>query len=150
MPFLLVFIGLIMIVTGARNTHEAFAKQLQSDFTGPNNFLTWIVAIGAIGALGYIDKLRSFSHYFMALVILSLLLSNGGFFAQFSKALATGPVAATAKGADGVAVGSNASASAVDPAAAAVAGAFGQKPSSSGQAKANGWFNYLLGGGWLK
>lgn len=93
MPFLLVFIGLLMVVTGTRNTHVAFARQVQSDFTGQGNFITWVVALGAVGSLGYIEKLRTFSHYFMALIIIGLVLSNKGFFAKFSQALATSPVA---------------------------------------------------------
>jgi len=157
MPFALVIIGLIMIVTGARNTHVAFAKQVQSDFTGQNNFLTWVVALGAVGSLGYVDKLRQLSHYFMALIIIGMLLSNRGFFAQFSKALATGPVAPAA-GADATPAASEpiTSANVDSKIAAATSGAFGQSPGvagavgTAGKAKFNGWTNYLLGGGWLK
>lgn len=95
MPYVLVIIGLLMVVTGARGTYVPFGRQVASDFTGPNNFTYWVVGIGAVGALGYIDALRTFSRLFMTLVVLVLLLHNKGFFAQFSAALKTGPIAPT-------------------------------------------------------
>lgn len=100
MPFALVLIGLIMIVTGAKGTQKEFGRELVSDFTGPGNFTWWIVSIGALGALGYVDKLRTFSRTFMALVIISMILSNRGFFDQFTKAINTGPEKIKASGAN--------------------------------------------------
>ena len=76
-----------MIVTGANNTYAAFGAQLRKDFTGDKSFLLWIAAIGGVGALGYIPALRKFSHYFMALILISIVLSNRGFFATFINAL---------------------------------------------------------------
>jgi hypothetical protein len=93
MPFALVLIGLVMIVSAAKDTHRAFGAQLLKDFTGPGNFLYWIAAIGAVGALGYIEQLRVFSRYFMALILVAMLLANKGFFGQLQEALAKGPVA---------------------------------------------------------
>lgn len=92
MPFALVIIGLIMIVSGARNTHAALGRELQNDFTGPGNFITWVVAFGVVGSLGYIQALEKPSRYFMALILISMMLSNEGFFAKFGAALASGPV----------------------------------------------------------
>jgi len=95
MPFALVFIGLLMIVTGAKDTHKEFAAEVASEFTGPpkDNFIWWLVAFGAIGAVGYAPQFRTFSRAFMALLIIVILLANGGFFDQFTKALQSGPVA---------------------------------------------------------
>jgi len=92
MPFFLVTIGLLMIVSGARDTYSAFGKQLVSDFTGPQNFTYWLVALGALGFVGYAPQLRSFSRAFMALVIIAMVLANGGVFAKFTQALQQGPV----------------------------------------------------------
>lgn len=92
MPFALATIGLLLIVSGARDTYQAFGSQLQKDFTGPGNFTYWIVALGSVGALGYSDTLRPFSRAFMALIIVAIFLSKGGFFQQFQSALASGPV----------------------------------------------------------
>lgn len=163
MPFLLTFAGLIMIVSGTRNTHVALAKQVQSDFTGQGNFITWIVAIGAVGSLGYIDALRTFSKYFMSLIIIGFILSNKGFFAQFTAALKSGPIApqAASDGSGGT-VGAL-PAPVTDATAATMSqgdiaakitgnqtGLFGQTPATEGQAKFNGWMNYIFSGKFLQ
>jgi hypothetical protein len=93
MPFALVLIGLILIVSGARNTHTALGRQLASDFTGPGNFVYWVLAIGSVGALGYIPELRSFSRWFMVLIIVAMVIRNGGFFDKFREAINQGPEA---------------------------------------------------------
>jgi hypothetical protein len=93
MPFALVTIGLLMIVTGAKDTYAQFGSQIVKDFTGANNFTFWIVGLGSVGALGYIEQFRIFSRLFMTLIIIVMLLKNGGFFDQFTAALQSGPVA---------------------------------------------------------
>lgn len=93
MQFALVTIGLLMIVTGARDTYAAFGQQLVSDFTGEGNFTYWIAAIGALGALGAYAPLRGFSRAFIALVIVAMVLRNGGVFDKFTEALNMGPIA---------------------------------------------------------
>lgn len=80
-----------MIVTGARGTYAQFGQQIASEFQGQNNFTYWLLAIVAVGSLGYVSALQTLSRYLLALVILSLFLSHKGFFAQFSAALKTGP-----------------------------------------------------------
>lgn len=90
MPFALVIIGLIMVVSGVKGTHEALGAQLRSDF---QPFVMWMAAIGAIGALGYVPELRRFSHYFMALIIVGMVLSNKGFFPRLMDAIKKGPIA---------------------------------------------------------
>lgn len=93
MGFVLVAGGLLMIVTGAKGTYSQFGSQVASDFTGPGNFTYWIVSIGAVGSLGYIEALRAFSRMFMALILIAMVLSNRGFFTKFSDALKSGPIA---------------------------------------------------------
>lgn len=93
MPFALVFIGLILIITGAKDTYAALGKQLVTDFTGSKGFIVWIVAIGAVGSLGYVEKLRPFSRIFMVLIIVSMVIKNGGVFDKLQEAINTGPVA---------------------------------------------------------
>lgn len=96
MAYALVIIGLLMILTGINNTYSQFATQLQTDFSGSKSFIVWILALGSVGALGYIKDLRQFSHYFMALILISFILSNKGVFANLQAALAKGPTAPTA------------------------------------------------------
>lgn len=91
MPFALVTIGLILIVVGAKGTQREFGSELRADFTGPGNFTFWIASVGAVGALGYVESLKTFSRAFMALIIVSMILSNRGFFQKFMEALNAGP-----------------------------------------------------------
>lgn len=93
MPYALVVIGLILIVTGVRDTHAALGSQIKSDLTGDASFTRYALAIFAVGALGYIDKLRTASTAFMALIIISLVLSNRGVFNKLSEAIDAGPEA---------------------------------------------------------
>lgn len=93
MPFALVVIGLLLVVTGARGTQKEFGDLLYKDFTGPGNFTYWLVSLGAIGALGYIDELRTFSRLFMALIIIAMIVKNQGLFDKFTQALQQGPQA---------------------------------------------------------
>jgi hypothetical protein len=79
-----------MVITGVRNTYGDFASQLKADFTGPGNFTYWVASIGAVGAVGYVDKLRPFANMFMALIIIVMVLKNGGVFDKFRAALASG------------------------------------------------------------
>ena len=82
-----------MVITGARGTSVQFGQQLASEFRGPNNFTYWLLAIGIVGAAGYVQALQPISRMLMALIIISIFLSHKGFFANFNKALQSGPVA---------------------------------------------------------
>ncbi len=148
MPFLLTAIGLVLIVTGVRDTHLQLAAQVQKDFTGQQSFMTWLLAIGAVGSLGYIDNLRTFSHYFLALILIAMVLSNRGFFQQFNQQWNAGPLSPS------VTSGASSTAGTVTSAQSAATmtqgGLFGQSPATQGQATFNGWMNYFFSGGWLK
>lgn len=93
MPFFLVLVGLICVVTAARNTHAAMGNQLVKDFTGQKSFIMWAAAIGMIGALGYSNTLKPFSRAFLALILLALVLKNPGIFKTFIAAIKSGGVA---------------------------------------------------------
>jgi hypothetical protein len=90
MPFALLIIGVFLLVSAIRGTHQTLFGLVQADFTGQNNFVYWFLAILIIGAIGYIPKLKSVSVVFMVLVIMVLFLSKGGFFQQFTTAIGTG------------------------------------------------------------
>ncbi|MGC9293474.1 MAG: hypothetical protein ACP5EP_12275 [Acidobacteriaceae bacterium] len=83
MPFALIIVGTVLLVSGLLGNGKKLAALLQSDFTGSDSFLYWIAVILILGALGYIEKLRPLSRVFMGLVILVLFLSDGGFFSKF-------------------------------------------------------------------
>lgn len=93
MPFALVLIGLIMVITGAKDTHEELGKQLTEDFTGPDNFIKWAAAIAGLGAVGYVKDLQPISRLALALLFVVMILSNGGMFDKFMQAVNQGPEA---------------------------------------------------------
>lgn len=97
MAFILVLIGLLLVVSAIRGTQAELGSQVVSDFTGPGNFVYWILALGIVGAVGYVGDLQKFSRAFMALLIIVLLLSNKGFFNQFTKSIQTGTAQPAAK-----------------------------------------------------
>jgi hypothetical protein len=94
-----VLVGIALVVTGIQNTYQAAGSEIYTDVVGTstsgqstNGFIAWLIAIAAVGALGYIPALRTFSTWFMALIVLAIFLSKGkGFFTQFSAALKSGP-----------------------------------------------------------
>ncbi len=88
----LLIIGLLMVITGGRGTYAQFGSQVASEFQGQNSFTYWLLAIGILGAVGYITPLQKISRMLMALVILVIFLANKGFFAKFTAALKQGPV----------------------------------------------------------
>lgn len=109
MPFALVVIGLLLIVTGTKDTYQQFGALLVKDFTGPGNFTYWLVSIGTVGALGYNEKLRPFSRAFLFLILVGMIIRNGGFFDKFNAAIKSGPAptpaTATASGTPAIGTG---------------------------------------------
>jgi hypothetical protein len=93
MAFVFIIVGAVMLIAGVRGTQSQLWTLLQNDFSpskqqqGQHSFLAWFLAILVIGALGYVKDLQPFSRAFMALVIIVLFLSNGGFFTQINKEL---------------------------------------------------------------
>ena len=94
MPFVFVIIGIVMIAAGVRGQSGNLVTLLKGDLTGSNNFIYWIVSIGIIGALGYVQDLRAFSRALLALVIIVLVIrddkqqgTGGGLFVQFESAI---------------------------------------------------------------
>jgi len=76
MPFALTFLGLMLIITGFQDTYKQAGSLVRSDFSGPNNFLFWLVAILIVGSLGYIKGLETFSKTFMALLLIGIVVTQ--------------------------------------------------------------------------
>jgi hypothetical protein len=87
MPFALVIVGVILLIAGIRGQIGNLASLIKSDFTGSGNYIYWVVAILAVGSVGYVKKLQPISDAFLALVLIVLMLANKGFFAQFMSGL---------------------------------------------------------------
>ena len=95
MPFALIIAGIVLTVAGVRDTQSALFSLLKGDFTGQGNYTWWAVSVLAIGATGYVEAFKQLSHYFLALILLVLILAkykNGqSVFDEFVAAL-KGPI----------------------------------------------------------
>jgi hypothetical protein len=90
MPFVLIVAGSLLFIAAVRGTQQDLFYLLARDFTGPHNFIFWIVAILIIGAVGYIPRLKPVSDGFLILVILALFIRKGtGFFDMFQQQIGT-------------------------------------------------------------
>lgn len=83
MPVALFLIGAIFLTAAVRGKQDLLFSTLKDDFTGPNNFFYWALAIFIIAMLGNYKPLRPISNAFMVLVFLALFLSHRGFFNRF-------------------------------------------------------------------
>jgi hypothetical protein len=98
MPFAFIIVGLVLLVAGVRGKSANLLTLVKGDITGKNSFLPWIIAVLAIGALGYIEDFKSLSRAFLGLVLVVLVLADdkatgSGFFQNLSNdftALTTG------------------------------------------------------------
>lgn len=87
MIFGLIIIGLLLIASSLKNTVNELGAQLQGDMLGQGGFVTWICAIIGLGAIGYIPEMRTTSRYLLALLIVVLVLRNGGIWSNAQKSL---------------------------------------------------------------
>lgn len=91
MAFVLLISGAVLLASAIQNTQSTILfPTLKSEFTGPNNFIFWFIAILFIGSIGYIPKAKGISTAFLTLVVIVLVLTKGnpngtggGFFSQF-------------------------------------------------------------------
>jgi hypothetical protein len=84
MPFAFLIIGVVLVVAGVRDKTSELFSLLKQDFSGKTSYEVWALSILVIGGLGYIKSLQGLSRAFMALVLIVLFVSNGGFFQQFN------------------------------------------------------------------
>jgi hypothetical protein len=95
MPFVLLFIGMVLLIVGVNGKQEDFQKLMLDLFTGPNNLTYWALAIIMVGALGYIKPLRGFAIAFMTLILVSMLVGNQRFFGELFRQIQQGTSGAT-------------------------------------------------------
>lgn len=91
MSFVLLIVGAVLLMAAIRGTTDQLFGLLKNDFTGPNNFIYWLLSIVVVGSLGYVPKLKPLSTAFLALIIIALVFSkkNAAFFSLFTSQLAT-------------------------------------------------------------
>lgn len=90
MPLALFIASIVLIVSGVRGKSAQLLSLLYGDFTGPNNFVYWFLAISIIGAIGYVDDLRDVSRSLLVLILIVLILhenKNRNLFQAFTDAV---------------------------------------------------------------
>jgi hypothetical protein len=87
MPFVLIVVGVLILVSALHGTSGALFSTLKSDFTGSDNFLYWVIAILVVGSIGYVKKFQPLSAAFLTLLLIVLFIANKGFFAQFQQGI---------------------------------------------------------------
>lgn len=95
MPLVAILVGGILLDLAFRGTEHEFAKQLEVDF-GQSEFWAWAVALWLIGSLGAVKSLRVASDAGLVLVLVVLVLRNGGFFDKAQQLITHPPAAAPA------------------------------------------------------
>jgi hypothetical protein len=73
MPFVVVIVGVILVITAFNNKHGDFGAALAQDIPG---FFKWGAALAAIGALGFVPGIKTPSRWLLALVMLVIFLHN--------------------------------------------------------------------------
>lgn len=71
MPFLIMIIGAILIVTALAGTNAQLAAELENDIPP---FFKWGAALAAVAALGFIPGLRTPSRLLLALIVLVIVV----------------------------------------------------------------------------
>lgn len=106
MPFVFIVVGIGLVVVAIRGTQKEAFSLLQSEFSGPNSFIKWALALFILGGLGYVPVIRPITRALLLLVLLVIFLKNGkGLFAQFNSQIAN-PSASGGATADNTGVGS--------------------------------------------
>jgi hypothetical protein len=100
MPLALILLGVLFLTAAVRGDKcngqqcsDVLFSTIKDDFTGPNNFIYWGIALFVIGGAGYYKPLKPLSNAFLGLVILVLFISNRGFFVKFMQQIRTTTVA---------------------------------------------------------
>lgn len=90
MPFILLLIAALFLVSAFQNTQGDLATALEQDAPG---YLKWAAALGAVGALGWVPGMQKPSRYLLALVLLVIVLRNYQAILQGFEAAAGGATA---------------------------------------------------------
>lgn len=99
MRIVAIIIGALLVDVAVQGTQDDFWKLLKGDFESSQqgNFIAWFAAILIIGMLGYVEPLRPVANSMLALLIIVLMLSHGGFFAQLKQQIGQQPAASAAR-----------------------------------------------------
>lgn len=91
MPWVLVILGALFVIVGVRDKTDEFQEVLADDFSGPDSFVNWMIAVFIIGAFGMYRPLRPVADGFLILLILAVFL-QGNFIESFRRQIAPNAV----------------------------------------------------------
>jgi hypothetical protein len=80
----------MLLVSGIQGTQDDLFNLVRGDFTGTQSFIYWLAAIAIVGGVGYIPGLRNFSHAFLVLILIVLIIgeqNKKNIFQQITSAL---------------------------------------------------------------
>lgn len=93
MVIFFLFLGAFFIIVAINNKVPELAELTKQDFgLGRTSFIPWVIAIFALGAIGYFKPLKPLSNAMMLLAVVAIVLANNpkgqpGFFERFTQAL---------------------------------------------------------------
>lgn len=102
MPFIVLAVGVILLISALNNSYSALAGALEQDIPP---FLHWALAIVLLGALGFVPGLKPVSRGLMTLVLVVIFLKNySSIFSSLQEAgqLVSVPVHGNGSGSGGV------------------------------------------------
>lgn len=91
MALILLFLGVIVLISGVEGTWSEFVQLLGQDVPG---FIIWAGAIALIGAIGYIPEFEGVSNALLALVLIVIFVGHQGVWANLQAVLKPGAVTA--------------------------------------------------------
>jgi hypothetical protein len=101
MPFILIIIGALLLISAVRNTYGDLATALEADVPP---YAKWALAIVGTGSLGYVPGMREISRWLLALVIIVIVLKNYQAILNGFTSLESVPAASTASATPAVTV----------------------------------------------
>lgn len=79
MPFVLIIIGGLLIITGYHGNQSQLFGIIRDEFTTKPNapsFIWWIISIMIVGSLGYIPGIKKLSDAFLLLILTDLVFAK--------------------------------------------------------------------------
>lgn len=98
MPYAIILIGAVLLVSGIRGTYKDLWQLVRGDFSGTDSYLAWVAAIAVIGGIGYIPRLKSLSVALLTLLLLVIVISRKGVFEKLSQYVTSGIPASSGGG----------------------------------------------------
>lgn len=138
MIFAVFLVGAMLVSSAVRGTTHELGQMVQGDLLGQDGFIAWIAAVAALGAIGFIPGLRDTSRYLVTLIMVVVIVRNGGLFSNIETALQSASSAGPAPSVPTLQTSG-------DPAAAGSTGSSGSSGSSGSGVNAQSAISDVIG-----